>query len=475
MSLRNRVPDGAAQYPDPVLGINLRSSIEDLKPGEALQMQNCIYLGGTRMRTGSNNINSSAFDANNRIRGIHKYYYGGASPSKKRLIAYDTNISSVTDGGVETVINSGLTSDKEVQFLTWPITDKVYITNSSDVLRSYDGNTDTWATVSGTNVPTPRWIAPIGDRLMAITSAGIERTNARSDSVWSSDSSWATLRPSRPGLFTALQPISVKGLDSIYSGLLAFQPNSTYLVTGTNFGSDVTAASASTGEDSKIQLIDPYIGTSSPKSVVAIPGVGTAWFTNDLNVYLLPEGSLKGMYIGDKLKSSGAITGIESTNSSALSAVWMAYFDRFLMLAVPTGSSTYPTVQYWMDMYSLQLYPKRGPVWYGPMTGQTIGQVVVENQQSDFAMYGGEGNDSTGAFVYTMRVGGLYTDAVGTTDNNISMVYQTHYSSFGSPTLLKYVRSVHFDLSYTTGTPTVSLYDIDGTSLTSQAIDTVTN
>lgn len=473
MSLRNRIPDGAAQYPDPVMGINLRSSIEDLRPGEALKMQNCIYLGGTRTRTGSNQLTTSALSSTRRIRGLHKYYFGGASPQKKRLVAYSTKISHITDAGTENVLNSGMTDDLETQFCTWSITDKVYIANGTDTLRSYDGTT--FATVSGTAIPVARWVAPIGDRLMAITANGIERTNARSDNVWSNNSAWATIRPSRVGLFTAIHPISVKGLDSIYSGLLAFQPNAYYLITGTNFGSDVTAATASAGEDSRIQLMDNFVGTSSPKSVVSIPGIGTAWFTSDLNVYLLPEGSLKGMYIGDKLRSNGAITGIESTNNSALEQVWMAYFDRFLMLGIPTGNSTFPQIQFWMDMYSWQLYPRRGPVWYGPMSGQSIGQVCVENQQSDFQMTGGEGNASTGAFIYTMRVGGLYTDAVGIVDNNIALSYRTFYNPFGAPTLLKYVRAVHLDLNYTSGTPTLNLYDIDGSSLLNQTISTVSN
>lgn len=472
MSLRSRLPDSIAMYKDPIYGIDLRSSIEDLKPGQAVQMQNCIYQGGTRKRNGSQRINSSSLGSSLRVRGLHKFYYGGASPTKKRLVAYGTKIVTLTDGGSESVLTSGMTNDLETQFVTWSITDKAYIANATDTLRSYDGTT--FATVTGTNVPVPRWIAPIGDRLMAITPNGIERTDARSDSVWSSNSSWATLRPSRPGLFSAIHPVSLKGQDNIYSGILAFQPNSTYLVTGTDFGTDVTSATASAGEDSKIELIEPNVGSNSPFSITTIPGIGTAWFTADNNVYLLPEGSLRGMYIGDNLRSTGSITAIESTNTAQQPAVWMTYFDRFLMLGVPTGNSTYPTVQYWMDMYSYTLHPQRGPVWYGPMLGQSLSKVSVENQQGDFALTGGEGDSTKGVFVYNLRVGGYFQDAVGTADNAISMIYQTYYNPFGAPTNLKYVRSVHLDLQYSTGTPTLSLFDIDGTTLSSLAIDEVT-
>lgn len=473
MSLRRQIPEDDAAYKDPILGVNIRSALEDLKAGESPLMQNCIYLGGVRNRTGSSRVNSSSLAASKRIRGGHKFYYGGSSPTKKRLIAYDTKISTLSDAGSESALTSGMTSDLDTHFLTWSITDKVYIGNGTDTLRSYDGTT--FATVSGTNIPVSRWLAPIGDRLMAVTTNGIERTNARDATVWSSNSSWATLRPSRVGLFTCIHPVSLRGSDSINTGLLAFQPNSYYLVTGTQFGTDVTAASASTGEDSRIQLMDSAVGTSSPYSVVSIPGVGTAWFTSDLNVYLIPEGSLKGMYIGDKLQSTGATTGIESTSAANLGQVWMAYFDRFLMLGIPTGNDSYTTTQYWMDMYSWVLYPDRGPVWYGPMTGQSLSRVWVENQQSDFTIYGGEGNPTNNAYVYQLRAPGRYTDAVGSADNNVSMVYQTPFSSFGAPSKLKYLRSVHFDLNFASGTPTCDILDLDETIASSQTISAVSN
>lgn len=473
MSLRRQVPEADAAFADPTLGINIRSALEDLRSGESPLMQNCIYMGGVRNRTGSARVNSSSLGSSLRIRGGHKYYYGGSSPTKKRLIAYGQKISTLTDGGVETVLTSGMTNDLDTHFLTWSITDKVYIGNVVDTLREYDGTT--FQTVSGTNIPVSRWTAPIGDRLMAITTNGIERCDPRDPTVWSSNSSWATLRPSRVGLFTSIHPVSLRGTDSINSGLLAFQPNSYYLVTGTNFGDDVTAATASTGEDSRIQLLDAAVGTSSPYSVCSIPSVGTAWFTSDLNVYLLPEGSLKGMYIGDKLQSTGSATGIESTATAYLSQVWMAYFDRFLMLGIPVGNNSYTTIQYWMDMYSWVLNPDRGPVWYGPMLGQSLSRVWVENQQSDFTIYGGEGNPANNAFVYQLRAPGRYTDAVGAGENVVVMSYQTPFSSFGAPSKLKYLRSVHFDLNFASGTPTCDVLDLDETISSSNTISAVTN
>lgn len=464
MALRKQISEQEATWADPLTGIDLFNSEEDLQSGSARLMQNCVYRSGTRMRNGNSRITPTAIAASFRVRGGHRFYYGGSTPTKKRLIAYDTKVSVISDVGVETVLTSGMTSDKDTYFTTWTITDKVYISNNTDVLRSYDGTT--FATVTGTDIPTPRArVAPVLDRLLAITSNGIERSDSLVDNVWSNDSSWATFRPSQVGLFTAIHPFTMRGTDTLYSGALAFQANAYYLITGTDYGTDVTSATASTNEDSSIQLLDPNVGTSSPDSVVTVPGVGILWFTSDLNVYWVPEGALTGHYVGDKLRSNGSTVGIESTNKAQLSQVQMTYFDRYLILSVPTGSNTYPNMQFWLDMYELTRADKTMPttaIWYGPMTGQTVSRMWREDQQGELNLRGGEGNPDTGVFVYNMLETGVFSDAVGTVDTDITMVYQSYFKSFGAFSREKYLRSLNFELRNFAGSPTVDLYDLDG-------------
>lgn len=436
-------------------------------------MQNCWRNGGVRIRNGSSNLNSSSYGAY-RVLGGHKYYYGGSSPTAKRLIAYNTNISVISDVPAETVILTGLVAGLRTYFATWSITDSVYISNGTDTLTKYNGTTVTTG-IGGATSPRARGpVCPILDRLMCITPDGIERTNPRVDNVWSVASSWATLRPQTPGLFMALAPFSVRGTDSISPGIIALQERAYYLVTGTNFGADVTAATAGTGEDGSIKLLDATVGTASPASVCAVPGIGLFWFTTDLNVFWLKEGSLTGMYVGDKLQSTGATAGIESTNTAALAGVWMTYFDHILMLSIPTGSAVYASTQYWMDMRELRNHPERGPVWYGPMTGQTVSCAWVENQQGDNTLRGGEGNSATGVFVYTLRVPSVFTDAVGTADNDITMTYQTPFKDFGVPSREKYVQAIHADCNGFTGAATLDLLDLEGTLATAVPLETVT-
>jgi hypothetical protein len=116
----------------------------------------------------------------------------------------------------------------------------------------------------------------------------------------------------------------------------------------------------------------------------------------------------------------------------------------------------------------------QNPVWNGPMTGQTVGRCWVETQNGEFRVMGGEGNPATGVFVYELRKTGRFTDAVGTADNNIGMIYQSPFFHAGAPSREKYLRAIHYDLQLTTGTPTADVYDLDGVVQQGLAITPVT-
>ena len=165
--------------------------------------------------------------------------------------------------------------------------------------------------------------------------------------------------------------------------------------------------------------------------------------------------------MGDKIKATGDIPGCDAANTAALNQVWMAYHDRKLYLGIPTGTDTFVTKQFWMDIRSF-LITNGEPVWYGPMDGQSVGCVWVENANGDNALYGGEGDSSVGAFVYQLTVPTVFTDAVGTADNPITSVYQTMYEDFGIPSRQKYLRGVHLDISQDDAVASVDVYDLPG-------------
>ena len=459
--LRNQVPESVVEFADPIYGVNLRDAQQDLIAGEAVIMHNTIRDGGVRLRPGSIRITPSALNASKPVRGGIKYYFGGATPQNQRIIAYDTKISKISDTGVETVIGTGMTSDLDTYFTNWPITAILYITNVTDTPRTWDGTT--FATLSGTNIPVPRTgFCPCVDRLFAITTNGIEVCNPRDPTIWSLNSSWATYRPSQPGLFTAMWPLTIKGIDTFYQGILAFTPNAYYQITGTNFGNPVTSGASTAGFDGAIKQLDPNVGSISPRGIETVPGIGTFFITTDLNVYLLPEGTLTGKFVGDKIRSTGPIAGIESGNVAQMSQAWMRYFNRYLVVGFPTGGNSFSTIQYWLDIRSLIEHPDRGYVWYGPMDTTTSGKWWVENQQGDNSILGMETNPNTGAFIYRMMQQGVFSDAVGLVDTPLSGEYQPYFEDGGYPSRQKKITSVYIDMSIGGGSPTMDLYDLNG-------------
>ena len=456
--LRKQFSEQAGTYTDPVYGVNLNDSIENVSEGEARLMQNCEYFGSLRIRRGSQRITTGSLGPY-RILGGQKYYRNVTSGESVRLIAYNNVISSISNTGVETVIGTMTTADMDTYFSTWSITDSVYISNGVDILTKYNGTT--FAPLAGTNVPIPRSaVIPVLDRLLCITINGIERTNARVDNTWSNNSAWATLRPQQPGLFTALHPFTIKGVDAFYPGAIAFQERAYYLVNGLDFGSDVTALTASTGEDASIKLLDGTVGTSSPYSVCTVPGMGIFWYTTDNNVFWLPEGSLVGRFIGDRIQSTTGVQGIESTYTGALGQVWIAYYDHRLMVGVPMGTNNYASTQWWLDLKALRKDPTK-PVWYGPMIGQTVGRAWVENEQGDNQVIGGEGNADKGAFVYQLRVPNRFLDAVGFDDYSVVEAFKPCYKDFGTPARDKFIQSVHLFASSTGVPPTLDIEDLN--------------
>lgn len=566
MSLRGRIRDADSTYQDPIFGVNLHTSEEDLAAGESSNMQNMVRFGRLTNRNGSSWITSSQVAASFAVRGGHKFYYGGASPAKKRLIAYDTNISTISDAGAEAKIWTTLTSDKDVFFNTWSITDQVYMANNTDELLRYDGTfvgpvgstnlvsaTYAWtASGSGTNEyyvrtaaggdpsladptstggvfingdsatngtvgslsagewdygdndtlgystvyvrlsdgtdpdtkatgyvqslvsttvpgiggnPVAAQVIGVSDRLFAITSNGIERTDPRDATIWSVNSAWATFRPSQSGTFKAMTPHMVANeTGNPLNGALAMTENSYYFFTGNDFGADVTAATDST-EDSSIKFID-NIGAFGPRSVKSVPGVGTFWLTTNKNVYFVPVGRTAGRFVGTRINNTGgsATTGLEVLDVAQGDEAWLAYSEPYLMLGYVVEGGTFPTRQWWLDLDKFRLNAQI-PVWYGPMTGQSLSAVWEEDSQGDNAVVGGEGDSSEGVFVYTLRATNIYKDKVGTANNNMACEVSTYHKSGGAPSREKLVQSIEVEMNTVSGSPTADIADLTGTIL----------
>lgn len=593
MALRGRIQDSQATFEDPILGVNLHKAEEDLHAGESPNMKNMVHYGRLTSRRGSTQLTASQIAASKAVLGGHKYYYTDSSgdPASVRLIGYDTFVSKISDGGSETKILTGLNSvSTYVDFTTWSITDRVYITNGSgdDDLLYYDGETDVAGPAGGVNLvsSTYRWILsgsgtaeyycelsgggdpsiadpssiggvwvagsgiigggtmgslspgqfdygdnesptlgfntvyvrlsdgtdpdtksdgyvhtmtsatvpgstnspptiqtmPLVDRLFAITSNGIERSDPRDPNIWSVDSSWATFRPTKGGQFKAMIPHMVSSQEGQpIHGALAMTENAYYFFTGTYFGVDVTASTGadSVGEEagnpahdnSSIQWVDD-IGAFHPKSVTNVPGIGTFWLTTNKNIFFVPKGQTQGRLIGNRIINTGgsSTVGLESIDLAQGADAWMVYYEPYLMVGFTIAGDTYPEYQYWLDLDKFRQAPNN-PIWYGPMTGQSISVAWLENAQGDNAVLGGEGNSSTGIFVYNLQVEDTYTDAVGTADNSLACEYSTYMKSGGAPSREKVVQGIEVEMNSITGSATADVADITGTILSGLPVE----
>lgn len=467
--LRNKLRFKTPAYPDPIYGVDLRAAYDDIAPGFARLTQNCYYDGGLRERNGSTRLTTSSLGAFGG-RGGYKFYYGTTG---KRLIAYSTKISVVSDGGAETVLTSGMTSDLDTYFQGWAIDATCYISNGTDTLRSYDGTT--FATVTGTNIPTGFMVTPFVDRLFCIQGSVVVMTNPRVANVWSpTTSTWAAFRPTggvaKP---TALWLHSTTGQQGDpLAQLLVFQASAVSAITGTSFDADVTAATNTTAFDGALTLLDANVGTISPKSITTVPGLGTFWVTQDARVAWLRfggnpyqvGGSHQAVIVSDRIFSNrSGVNGINNVNFARLDQVRMIYHDRKLKLFFPIIGDTYTTTQYWLDVRVLLEHPDYGYVWNGPMLGQSLRDVWVENQSGDTdTLYATEGNSVTGLFVYTLNVANTWTDAVGTADNDVVYTNHTLFHGFGAEGRQKLITELQMGVRGSVQNATVTLRDLHG-------------
>lgn len=580
MSLRNQVPDAESTYEDPVLGVNLNASPEDLQRGEAAKLQNLVHRGGLVTREGSTLHTTISAGSTTIVRGGHMFYYGS---NKDRLVAYGTSISNVEDNGTYAAITTTMTSNKDTYFTTWPITERVYVSNGTDPIFDFDGtnfavagainirssayswtlstgggtstyylrtsgggdpgfttspagvmlngvvvagsvataltpgqwgyddvdalgydtiyvrlsdNTDPdtkddgyvqslatltlpglngWINGQSQTIPPARNIIGLGDRLFALTEDGIERSDPRDPTVWSWDSAWATFRPSQSGVFLSHIPHSVSSQSGEpLHGALAFTDSDYYFYTGTDFGDDVTNATASQGEDSSIVHVAP-IGIAAPKAVGSVPGVGTFFITNLKNVYFVPTGSVYGRIVGERIynRGGGSVDGIESmllyNTSGDPYPSWVVYWEPYLMIGFCVDNA-YPDTQYWLDLDKFRINPN-APVWYGPMKGQSPSVVWREDQRGDNQLMGGDGDPALGIYLYRLRVPNTYTDSRAAATNNIACEYTTYLKSGGAPSREKYVQQIEVEMNEISGSATCDIADLSGTILSGLPVE----
>ena len=95
------------------------------------------------------------------------------------------------------------------------------------------------------------------------------------------------------------------------------------------------------------------------------------------------------------------------------------------------------------------------------MTTSTVGPIWREDQSGELALYGGEANAATGAYVYKLYQPTLASHAIGNTTVLPTMQYQTPYRGHDGGSTEKYVPRVRMTAQIVGAFPTIGVTDLD--------------
>ena len=141
MSLRDS--QGAVfEYPMASEGINMRKSVVELRPTEALFTQNLTFKDGMTKIRGYETVTAAEVSAGNKVTGLHRFY--NCSGIKKTLVASGTTIKELNGTAWDTIdatIGQSQTTNTKTHFYTWGALSKCYICNGVDRAIAYDGTT----------------------------------------------------------------------------------------------------------------------------------------------------------------------------------------------------------------------------------------------------------------------------------------------------------------------------------------------
>lgn len=416
MALRRRI---VKQIALGKLGINLSDAVEDVRPGQALLMQNCYFRRGIQTKLGSLKHSSNQVATSKKIVGLHRFYYG--SESKKLIAAAGTNVAYMDDGtGAWTNLKTDRTDGAPGYMTTWSALNKMYFANGVDAPFIWDGTTVSAASAFPTDTI---MFLPYRSRLLYIQKTQPSYLmHTSSDYVDNAVIGNAdSIRIVGGGQIQVIASHALAGSqEGIQAMVFVATASSCALFSATDF-------TIATG-NRKLDHVSDTVGTLSPRSVVLTPH-GTVFLGSDRQVYLLPFGTSKLEPIGQKIRSTSTGTyGIENIPIAQLPNACAAYHDGFYKLSITIPGGTTNTRQYWLDIDNLSRDEEGhyGP-WYGPMLGMSINCFVVQNGSGDDGRLLGGNANATG-YVYRMNEAATYADDGST----ITAIYQSFHERFGT-------------------------------------------
>src|SRR3990172_302465 len=451
MSLRN-----GYQHPYQLSrgGVDLYHDLLTIPPYRSPQTKNCFFRDGMVSRLGMSKLTSTEVLTANPVSTLHRFYYG--TTSKQLLVASGTTVKAYDDVSAWTNVATGLTDDAQVTMHTWAPKDAAYIANGNEAPFKWNGSTKTNLTAFPTT--TKQFIA-ILDRLAWIDNTNpsfIQYTTAFDDTVV--EAAQNALKVPGPGVIHGLAYHGLITDVGFATKFIVAQGSSVWLLTA----NALTPASI----DARLDIISENIGCEAWRTIQSTP-IGTIFLGTDRQVYLITY-DMRLWQIGSLIRSNrNELKGIEQIPSGQMDKPFAAYHDGFYKLFFPAQNGTYNTLQYWLDttrFFQDKDTGRWGP-WYGPMMGQSIAHAVVQNGPGDNGnMMAGQGNASTGSYVYRL-------DNTNADDGTaIQYIYQTNYDAHRRPQYNKTIVSVDIEYGAVDGTLNVGFYDSTGSQSTGETL-----
>ncbi len=449
----------------PIGGVNLRSSPLAVRPDQALLLENFISLGGLVRRTGYAKFETDEVTTGKKITGLHKFYQQDGT--SQLLVGSGANIK-YHDGSDWVSIDATRTVDALMHMETWGPLDKVYVGNGVEEGLSWDGSTA--VTLTGTNRPTkPIQFLAYQDRLLHIDKANpgqLGWSGSFSDTTWEPLAN-TSVRPDTE-LFGMIVHSASNASVGVDSKVLIAGSNGMYLFRAT----DMRPPNITTG-DYRLDQLSTKVGCNSPWTMQWTPR-GTIYLGMDRQVYLLPFDSLNPIPISDNIRSEGLVNGIENTPASQLPIASAVYHNGFYKLSLANSGASINNRQWWLDVNNLKLDQENrtfGP-WFGPMTGIVFSAQITQDGPGDGGeLFGGEGDGTTGSFVYQGSFPGIYKDS----GSDIVTQWRTYLNPLGEKAVNKSIHQLEFEVSFLTGNITIDYHDFDGVKRTSDILSITTS
>lgn len=306
--------------------MNNSNQPDQLLDEECVLIQNGITNGtGYLDKRAGNAFVGNELTSSNPVTGLFTFIVDGGSPKELRM---QTTKLQYNNAGTWTDIDTGFTTGLDTWFTQ--ANNKVYISNGTDNIHSYDGSTVT--DLGNTTYPNAKYTA-FWKNYMFVAGSGVLNSTTYKNRVWFSNlgtpdtfttaTDWFDVGKSDGQEITGIYPLG--------EFLVIFKRRSVHILTGSNPSEWILSASVN-----NLLTISNGIGCVSAKSIVQVGN--DLWFMSDdgmRSVRRNEQGATPLMGI----VSGNINTTIDEINWSYASKIASVFFDNKVYVAIPTGTS----------------------------------------------------------------------------------------------------------------------------------------